>query len=76
MSNYKHFILIFTLIRAALFLRFCFVLHQMVDSKCNSDNYKTLKISIGAIIKDPEMFEIQKGLFLIILRLNRCVKRS
>ena len=27
----------------------------MVDSKYSSDNYKTLKTSTGAIIKDPEM---------------------
>ena len=27
----------------------------MVDSKYSSDNYKTSKVSIGAIIKDPEM---------------------
>ena len=27
----------------------------MVDSKHSSDNYKTSKVSIGAIIKDPEM---------------------
>ena len=27
----------------------------MIDSKNNSDNYRTLKISIGVIIKDPKM---------------------
>ena len=27
----------------------------MVCSKNNSDNYRTLKINIGTIIKDPEM---------------------
>ena len=27
----------------------------MVDSKNNPDNYKTLKISIGTIIENPEM---------------------
>ena len=30
----------------------------MVDSEYSSDNYKTLKISIGAIIKDPEMLRL------------------
>ena len=27
----------------------------MVDSEYSSDNYQSLKISIGAIIKNPEM---------------------
>ena len=27
----------------------------MVDGKYSSDNYKTSKISIGIVIKDPEM---------------------
>ena len=27
----------------------------MVDSENNPDNYKTLSISIGAMIKNPEM---------------------
>ena len=29
----------------------------MVNSKYSSDNYKTLKISIATIIKDPEMLK-------------------
>ena len=27
----------------------------MVDNKSNPDNYKTLEISIGALVKGPEM---------------------
>ena len=29
----------------------------MVDSECSTDNYKTLKISIGETIKNPEMLK-------------------
>ena len=54
LSNYKDCTSIFGLIRAA-FLLFCFNLYEMIDSKYSSDNYKTSKVSIGAIIKDPEM---------------------
>ena len=38
-----------------LFLHFCFSLQKMVDSKCNTDNFTSLKINIGAIIKNPDM---------------------
>ena len=37
------------------FFIFLFSLYKMVYSKNNSHNYRTLKISIGTIIKDPEM---------------------
>ena len=30
----------------------------MVESENSPDNYKTLKISIGAIIRNPEMLEL------------------
>ena len=42
----------------------------MVDSKCSSDNYKTLKISIGIIIKDPEMLIFVSD----PLKTKKCVK--
>ena len=29
----------------------------MVDSEYSTDNYKSLKISIGAVIKNPEMIK-------------------
>ena len=29
----------------------------MVDSECSADDYKSSKISIGAIIKNPEMLK-------------------
>ena len=34
---------------------FVFSLYEIVDSKNNPDNYRTLKITIGTIIKHPEM---------------------
>ena len=40
----------------------------MVDNKYSEDNYKSLKINIGAIIKNPEML----SLFLIVLKQKRC----
>ena len=30
----------------------------MVDSEYSTDNYKSLKISIGAIMKNPEMLRL------------------
>ena len=37
----------------------------MVDSENSSDNYKTLKISIEAIIKNPEMLNFIPSFFKI-----------
>ena len=34
---------------------FSFGLNKLVDSKNNPDNYRTINISTGAIIKYPEM---------------------
>ena len=41
----------------------------MVDSEYSTCDYKCSKISIGAIMKNPEMLR----LILIILKLKRCV---
>ena len=41
----------------------------MVDSKYSANNYKSLKISIGAITKNQDNYS-----FLITLKLKRCVK--
>ena len=41
-----------------LFYSFCFSLHKIVDSEYSPENYKTLKINIGAIIKNPVMLNI------------------
>ena len=44
---------IFALVITAIF---SFTLYKIIDGKTYSDNYRTLKISIGAITKDPERF--------------------
>ena len=49
---------------------FFFSLYKMVESEKSTVNYKTLKISIGALIKITEMLNP----ILIALRLKRCVK--
>ena len=33
---------------------FCFAIHKMVDSECNMGIYKSVKISIGTVMKNPE----------------------
>ena len=41
----------------------------MVDSECNRDNYKSLKVSIEAKIKNPEMLRFAPD----HLKLRRCL---
>ena len=56
MSSYKNIILIFSLARTAFFTFVVLVyIKKMVNSDYNPDNYKSLKISIGSIIKNPKM---------------------
>ena len=48
----------------------------MVDSEYNMGIYKSVKISIGAVTKNPEMLELVKSvenLFLNAIRLKKCV---
>ena len=47
-------ILIFGLNKTAFFV-FCFSRYKAVDIEYSLDNYESLKISIGAIMKNPEM---------------------
>lgn len=56
-SKCKSIKFIFGLIRAAFFIFFCFCLslREIVHNQCTPDDYKPLKISIGAIAKNPEM---------------------
>ena len=39
----------------SFFSLFCFSLYIMAGSKYCSDNYKNFKISIGTIVKDPNI---------------------
>ena len=48
-------VLIFGLNWTAFFTFFCFSFCKMVDSEYSSDNCKSSKISIGAIMKNPKM---------------------
>ena len=57
-SSYKNFVLSFSLIKAVLFLIFSFSNYRMIDSEYSTDNYKSLKISIGATTKNPEMLRL------------------
>ena len=36
---------------------FCYALYKMVDSECNMDIYKSAKISIGTVMRNPEMLK-------------------
>ena len=58
MSSYKNVVFILSLIRSAVFTFFCISLYEMVDSEYDTDNYKYLKITIRAIIKNPKMLII------------------
>ena len=52
LSSYKFF---FSLVRVAFSYFFSNYLHIMADSEYRTGNYKSLKISIGTTIKDPEI---------------------
>ena len=45
--------LIFTVVRIVFFS-----LYKMIESENSPDNFKILKISIGAIMKNPEMLKL------------------
>ena len=53
---YKNVALILTLLRA-VFVLFLFSIYKTVDSEYNKDNYKSSKISIATVMKNPEMLK-------------------
>ena len=56
-----------------LFRRYIFLgLNKIVENENSPDNYKTLKVSVEAIIKNLEMLIF----FLIHLRLKPCIKNA
>ena len=55
LSIYKKFVLIFSVIRIVFFFKKTFSIYRMVDSQYSKNNYKSPKISTGAIIKNPGM---------------------
>ena len=40
------------------FLLFCFIIYKIVDSKYSTDDYKTARISIAAIMKNAEILRL------------------
>ena len=40
-----------------IFKLFWFSIYKMFDSKCRADDYKCSKISIGPVMKNPEMLK-------------------
>ena len=54
LSSYKNFFVIFSLIRTIIVNSFCFSIYKIIDSEYSTDDYKSPKIIIGAIIINPE----------------------
>ena len=52
-----------------------FSLYKMVDSDNSPDNYKTLKISIGSIIKNPKMLKFVPDYLKVKKTCKNAVKR-
>ena len=61
MSSYKNFGLIFSLIRAVFLIFFCFSTYRKADSENSTENYKSSKISIGVVMRNPEMLKFNPG---------------
>ena len=50
----KKTFLIFSLLKTVFFQFFRFSIHKTVDSKYSMDIYKSVKISIGTVMKNPK----------------------
>ena len=53
---------------------FCFATYKMVDSEYSMDIYKTAKISIGTVMRVPEMLAFVRGHFKIKKMCKHAVK--
>ena len=51
-------VLIFSLLKAVFFYFFWFSIYKMVDSEYSMDIYTFAKISIGTVMRNPEMLKI------------------
>ena len=71
----KNIVLNFSLIKAVFFFSFlfCFAVYKMVDSEYSMDIYKTAKISIGTVMRVPEMLAFVRGHFKIKKMCNKAV---
>ena len=57
----KNIALISSLIKTVIFCLFCFSIYKMADSEYSKNNNKSSKISIGTVMKNPEMLKIIPG---------------
>ena len=77
MSSYKNIVLSFSRTRTAFFQQyfFSFSIYKMVDSEYSTDDYKSSKISIGEIMKNPEMLRLLSGHLKTKKMCNHAVKK-
>ena len=55
---YKQYFLIFSLLKTvSFFYFFCFSLYKLVESEYSMDIYKSVKISIQTVKRNPEMLQ-------------------
>ena len=66
---YKKYCLKFQSTQSRFFLLFCFALDKLVDSEYSMDIYKSVKISIGAVMRSPEILKFVPG----HLKTKKCV---
>ena len=53
--NISDIVLIFSLVKTVFFLSFCFIVYKMVDSEYRMYIYKSVKVSIGTVMKNLEI---------------------
>ena len=58
------------LFNTGFFYRSCFAIHKMVEIEYSMDIYKSVKISIGTVMKNPVMLEFVPD----HLKTKKCVK--
>ena len=51
---YKNIVLNFSLLKVLFLNFFCFSIYKMVDTECSIDIYKSGKISIGTVMRNPD----------------------
>ena len=56
-GTYIKYCLKFSLLKSGFFYFFFFALDKMVDSEYSMDIYKSVKVSIGAVMRSPEILK-------------------
>ena len=59
MGIYKKCCLNFQSIHSRVFLLFCFANYKIVDSEYSMEIYKSVKMSIETVMKNPEVLKIR-----------------